>query len=228
MAKRRIPETDQGITGEFNTRAYDQMMRYLRDRGWMETRLIIKEGISSGLALEVGPGPGYLGLEWLSNTEGTALRGLDISEDMIAIAQRNAAEYGLTDRVKYVRGDARKMPFENKYFNAVFSNGSFHEWAQPVEILNEIARVLKPGGKYLISDLRRDMNPFVKWFLWIMTRPKEMRSGLVSSINASYTLAEAETLLLKTKLQGWQAKKNFLGIVISGQKVIRQCHEEGE
>jgi hypothetical protein len=63
MAKRRIPETDQGITGEFNTRAYDQMMRYLRDKGWMETRLIIKEGISSGLALEVGPGPGYLGLE---------------------------------------------------------------------------------------------------------------------------------------------------------------------
>ena len=228
MAKRRIPETDQGITGEFNTRAYDQMMRYLRDRGWMETRLIIKEGISSGLALEVGPGPGYLGLEWLRNTEGTTLRGLDISEDMIAIAQRNAAEYGLIDRVKYVRGDARKMPFEDGYFDAVFSNGSLHEWGQPVEILNEIAKVLKPGGKYLISDLRRDMNPFVKWFLWIMTRPKEMRSGLVSSINASYTLAEAETLLLKTKLQGWQAKKNFLGIVISGQKVIRQCHEEGE
>jgi len=228
MAKRRIPETDQGITGEFNTRAYDQMMRYLRDRGWMETRLIIKEGISSGLALEVGPGPGYLGLEWLSNTEGTTLRGLDISEDMIAIAQRNAAEYGLTDRVKYVRGDARKMPFENEYFDAVFSNGSLHEWGQPVEILNEIARVLKPGGKYLISDLRRDMNPLMKWFLWIMTRPREMRSGLVSSINASYTLAEAETLLLKTKLQGRQAKKNFLGIVISGQKVIRQCHEEGE
>jgi len=222
MAKRRIPETDQGITGEFNTRAYDQMMRRLRDKGWMETRLIIKQGISSGLALEVGPGPGYLGLEWLRNTEGTTLRGLDISEDMIAIAQRNAAEYGLTDRVKYVRGDARKMPFENEYFDAVFSNGSLHEWAQPVEILNEIARVLKPGGKYLISDLRRDMNPLMKWFLWIMTRPREMRSGLVSSINASYTLGEAQTLLFKTKLQGWQAKKNFLGIVISGQKVIRQ------
>jgi ubiquinone/menaquinone biosynthesis C-methylase UbiE len=220
MAKRRIPETDQGIMGEFNTRAYDQMMRYLRDRGWMETRLIIKEGISSGLALEVGPGPGYLGLEWLRNTEGTTLRGLDISEDMIAIAQRNTAEYGLTNRVKYVRGDARKMPFESEYFDAVFSNGSLHEWAQPVEILNEVARVLKPGGKYLISDLRRDMNPLMKWFLWIMTRPREMRSGLVSSINASYTLPEAQTLLFKTNLQGWRAKKNFLGIVISGRKPI--------
>jgi ubiquinone/menaquinone biosynthesis C-methylase UbiE len=220
VTRRRISETDHGITGEFNTQAYDQMMRRLRDKGWMETDLIIKEGISAGLALEVGPGPGYLGLEWLKKTENTNLRGLDISENMIAIAQRNAAEYGLTDRVKYVKGDARKMPLEDEYFDAVFSNGSLHEWAQPVEILNEIARVLKPGGRYLISDLRRDMNPIMKWFLWIMTGPREMRSGLVSSINASYKLPEAEELLQQTSLQGWQARKNFLGIVISGRKSL--------
>ena len=60
MVKPRISETDHGITGEFNTRSYDLMMRRMRDRGWMETKLIIKEGISSGLALEVGPGPAIL------------------------------------------------------------------------------------------------------------------------------------------------------------------------
>jgi ubiquinone/menaquinone biosynthesis C-methylase UbiE len=218
MVKPRIVETDQGITGEFNTQAYDQMMRRLRDKGWMETDLIIKEGISSGLALEVGPGPGYLGLEWLKKTQGTTLKGLDISEDMIALAQKNATEYGLTDRVNYVKGDARKMPFDNDHFDAVFSNGSLHEWAHPVEILSEIGRVLKPGGRYVISDLRRDMNPLMKWFLWIMTKPRAMRSGLVSSINASYILPEAEGLLAKTSLRGWHASKNFLGIVISGQK----------
>jgi hypothetical protein len=37
----------------------------MRDKGWMETDLILKLGIQHGLALEVGPGPGYLGLEWL-------------------------------------------------------------------------------------------------------------------------------------------------------------------
>jgi ubiquinone/menaquinone biosynthesis C-methylase UbiE len=194
------------------------MMRHLRDKGWMETDLIIKQGISAGLALEVGPGPGYLGLEWLKKTENTNLRGLDISDDMIAIAQRNAAEYGLSDRVNYVNGDARKMPLEDEYFDAVFSNGSLHEWAQPVEILNEIARVLKPGGRYLVSDLRRDMNPLMKWFLWVMTHPRQMRSGLVSSIDASYTLPEAESLLRQTRLHDWQIKKNLLGIVISGRK----------
>jgi ubiquinone/menaquinone biosynthesis C-methylase UbiE len=220
MVKPRIVETDEGITGEFNTQAYDQMMRRLRDKGWMETDLITKEGISSGLALEVGPGPGYLGLEWLKKTQNTSLKGLDISEDMIGLAQRNATAYGLTDRVNYVKGDARKMPFDDKHFDAAFSNGSLHEWAHPMEILNEIGRVLKPGGRYVISDLRRDMNPLMKWFLWINTQPKEMRSGLVSSINASYILPEAKDLLAKTSLPGWQASKNFLGIVISGQKPV--------
>ena len=218
MVKPRISETDHGITGEFNTQSYDLMMRRMRDRGWMETKLIIKEGISSGLALEVGPGPGYLGLEWLKNTKGTTIKGLDISDDMIAIARRNAKEYGLTDRVEYVKGDACKMPFEDAYFDAVFSNGSLHEWAHPEDILNEIARVLKPGGKYCVSDLRRDMNPLVKWFLWLMTQPKSMRSGLITSIKASYILPEIEAILSKTRLQGWQARKNVLGIVISGQK----------
>ena len=227
MVRPRIAETDHGITGEFNTQAYDQMMRRLRDRGWMETRLIIKQGISSGLALEVGPGPGYLGLEWLKNTQGTTLKGLDISEDMIGVAQRNATEYRLIDRVDYVKGDAQRMPFDNEHFDAVFSNGSLHEWAHPVEILDEIWRVLKQGGKYLISDLRRDMNPLMKWFLWIMTQPKEMRSGLVSSINASYRLPEVEHPLSETSLQGWHARKNVLGIVISGQKPVRRHLEWG-
>jgi len=220
MVKPRVPETDHGITGVFDTQTYDVMMRHLRDRGWIETKLVIASGISSGLALEVGPGPGYLGLEWLKNTKNTMLKGLDISDDMIAIAIKNASEYGVSDRVEYVKSDAQNMPFEEEYFDAVFTNGSFHEWAHPEENINEINRVLKPGGKYLLSDLRRDMNLVVKWFLWIMTKPKEMRPGLVSSINASYTLAEIEDVFYRTKLQDWHASKNMLGIIVIGQKPV--------
>jgi 16S rRNA A1518/A1519 N6-dimethyltransferase RsmA/KsgA/DIM1 with predicted DNA glycosylase/AP lyase activity len=111
MVKLRISETGRGITGEFNTQMYNIMMRNLRDKGWIETNLIIKEGISSGLALEIGPGPGYLGLEWLKKTTGTRLKALEISDDMIALAKANAIEYGLSDRVEYYQGDAQKCLF---------------------------------------------------------------------------------------------------------------------
>ena len=221
MVKPRISHTDHG-RGEFDTKNYDKMMRRLRDRGWiLQTRMIIGARISSGRVLELGPGPGYLGLEWLKHTQGTNLWGLDISEDMIAIAERNAREYNLTDRVKYVRGDAAKMPFESEYFDAVFSNGSLHEWANPEEILNEIARVLKPGGGYFVSDFRRDMNSLVKWFVWFMNHPKELRPELLESFDASYVIGEVEALLARTKLQGWHVRKKILGLAVSGQKPAR-------
>jgi ubiquinone/menaquinone biosynthesis C-methylase UbiE len=220
MIKPRISETDGGITGELETRAYDKMMRRMRDKGWLETKSIMQAEISSGIVLEVGPGPGYLGLEWLKNTDGTILKGLDISEDMIAIAERNAAEYGLEDRGTYVQRDACVMPFEDDYFDGVFTNGSLHEWAHPEAIITEISRVLKPGGNYCISDLRRDMSSFIKWFMWFVTRPKEIRPGLLTSIKASYIVPEIEAMLSKTQLQGWCVKGNIMGLVISGQKPL--------
>ena len=125
--------------------------------GWIETGDIIKHGITQSYALEVGPGPGYLGLEWLKQTQGTRLKGLDISPDMIALAEKNARDYGLTDRVEYVCSNAATMPFDDTTFDAVFTNGSLHEWATPRRTFDEIGRVLKPGGRVFISDLRRDI-----------------------------------------------------------------------
>ena len=58
MVRPRVVETEEGIQGEFDVDMYDQMMRRLRDKGWLEVNVILKAGISSGLGLEVGPGPG--------------------------------------------------------------------------------------------------------------------------------------------------------------------------
>jgi ubiquinone/menaquinone biosynthesis C-methylase UbiE len=218
VVKPRVIETTEGIQGEFDVVAYDRMMRRMRDRGWIETSEILKAGITDGVALEIGPGPGYLGLDWLSKTEETRLVGLEISANMIAMAQRNAQEAGLSERVNYVHGDACKMPFEDETFDAVFTNGSLHEWAEPLAIFNEIARVLKPGGRYCISDLRRDMNPLLKGLMWAFTRPKLMRAGLISSINAAYIEQELRELVAGSELARPEIKKNVIGLAVIGEK----------
>ena len=218
MVKPRVTETDQGIQGEFDVRIYDSMMRRMRDKGWIETDLILKAEIKQGLALEIGPGPGYLGLEWLKKTEGTSLKALEISPEMIMIAEKNAKDYGLEARVDYIEGNSQEMLFEDNMFDSIFTNGSLHEWAQPEKVFNEVYRVLKPRGKYCISDLRRDMNPLVKWFMKSVTKPKEIKPGLTSSINASYTVEEIEAILEGSNLKGYQVSKVTMGLIITGEK----------
>lgn len=221
MTESRKPQTDITEREGFFIGIYDDMTSGMLAGGWLKDQYlepIISAGITSGRVLEVGSGPGYLGLEWLRNTEGTSLKCLDIDENMIATARRHAAKYNMSHRVEYIKADAGKMPFQNDYFDAVFSNCSLHEWAVPGPILDEIHRVLRPGGRYCIIDLRRDVRPRVKQFLWAQTMPEEMRPTCLAAIDASYTLSEITAVLRETALQNWRVDKKFWGLVISGRK----------
>jgi ubiquinone/menaquinone biosynthesis C-methylase UbiE len=218
MTRARVPETEVGIQGGVTVETYDRMQRRLRDKGWIETGDIIKSGLSSGLALEIGPGPGYLGLEWLKNTEGTTLKALEISNDMIAIAERNAKLYGFSARATYIQGTGAKLPFEEETFDGVFTASSLHEWSDPRSTFLEIWRVLKPGGRLMISDFRRDMSPLVKGFLWLVAKPKEMRPGLFSSIHAAYTPAEIRSVLPERMQSSCNVVGGPMGLKIAGVK----------
>lgn len=218
MTKKRIPETGNGIQGEATVAAYNEMQRSLRDRGWIITKLLREHGISTGHSLEIGPGPGYLGLEWLKSTQATTLTGLDISPDMKELAAQNAVFYGLQDRATYKLGSCDRLPFSDGTFDSVFTNGSLHEWSNPRGAFGDIDRVLKPGGRYLISDLRRDINPLAYMFLWLGCRPGSMRAGLVSSIHASYTKSELRDLVAGTRLSGALIESQFVGNLIYGVK----------
>ncbi len=218
MVKERVPETDCGIQGEVNVTTYDQMQRNLRDKGYIETKDVIASGITSGHALEIGHGPGYLGLEWLKKTQGTRLTGLDISPDMTVLARRNAAEYGFSERTDYRGGEGNKLPFEDNTFDAVFTNGSMHEWVDPLGTFDEMVRVIKPGGRYFISDLRRDISAIMRWFLWLGTKPEYIRPYLFSSIDAGYIPSELKEMVKKTAMRNAQVHGNIVGVSITGVK----------
>jgi ubiquinone/menaquinone biosynthesis C-methylase UbiE len=218
MTKPRIPETDHGIQGEITVAQYNQMQRNFRDKGWIETKALMDSGITQSHALEIGHGPGYLGLEWLKQTKNTTLTGLDISPDMHALVERNAQEYGLTARTQYHLGNCDQLPFDDSTFDAVFTNGSLHEWANPQRAFDEIWRVLKPGGRYFISDLRRDMNGLMRGFLWLSVRPTAMRPGLLTSVQAAYTPHELREMTTATRLKNSEISGNLIGITITGEK----------
>lgn len=218
MVKQRVIETNEGIQGELDVEIFNEFAKVMRDKGWNNVDSFIAEGITKGTVLEIGPGPGLIGLEWLKKTQNAGLTALEISNTMIRIAKRNAEDYGFSDKVRYVNGNALEMPFEDGSFDGIFSNGSIHEWEKPVKVLNEIYRTLKQGGIFCISDMRRDVNPLIVKMIYASTKPKEIRPGFMSSLHAAYTVNEMTELLRNTEFQNFKVEKEFFGLKVTGKK----------
>ena len=62
------------------------------------------------------------------------------------------------------------------------------------------------------------MNIFIRWFLWFNTKPKGIRSGLITSINAAYTPSELRDLVKKTKLEKGLVSGNPFGLQLTALK----------
>jgi len=215
MLANRIIEANDGMQDESFGEMYKSYAEFMRNEGFYEIEAMLQTGITSGDILEVGSGPGLVGLEIAKKLPGSQLTGFDISQAMIKIAEINAAEYGIN--AKYILGNAMKMPFDDSSFDSVISNASMHEWEDPVPIFNEIYRVLRSGGHYCITDLHRDVDQR-KWKLIYNSTPENVRPSLAASFNASYTKDEVLEILGKSDLKNASIKNNFFSLCIYGCK----------
>ena len=116
----------------------------------------VAERLSSGSSvLEVAPGPGFFSIE-LAKLGDFRITGLDISETLVEIAKKNARDAGVN--IDFRIGNASAMPFEESSFDFVYCSAAFKNFSEPVEALNEMHRVLRPGCEALIVDLRKDVS----------------------------------------------------------------------
>ena len=106
--------------------------------------------------LDVAPGPGYFSIE-LVKLGACSVIGLDISHTFVEFARQKAAEAGVP--VDFRQGNASNMPFADDTFDFLLCRAAFKNFGQPVRALQEMCRVLKPGGGGLIIDLRHDASP---------------------------------------------------------------------
>ncbi len=105
--------------------------------------------------LEVAPGPGYLSIE-LAKRSRYEIVGLDISKSFVRIARENARKESVN--VDFQHGNASAMLFGDNSFDLVVCRAAFKNFTQPVEALDEMFRVLKPGGRAIVMDLRKDVS----------------------------------------------------------------------
>lgn len=105
-------------------------------------------------ARRVGP-PGYV-------------YGLDMTEEMLQLAEKNQAEAGLTN-VEFLKGEIESIPLPDNTVDVIISNCVINLSANKDSVLREAFRVLKPGGRFAVSDIVVDG-----------ALPKEVRDDLLA------------------------------------------------
>jgi ubiquinone/menaquinone biosynthesis C-methylase UbiE len=223
----RIPSVE-GIEDDEIAAAYAWVTR-MPQMHWIR-RLVISQATvlqDRGEAADLGCGAGQLVMELARKAPGLHVTGIDLSETMLADARQSAQQAGLEKRVDFRLGNVEQIPFPDQSVDLVISTVSLHHWADPVKVLNEIDRVLQPGGAYYIFDLRRDLYPPFYLLIWFATQfivPTALHQANepMGSRNASYTAHELAGLAQLSRLQGGQVTSGPLWVVLAGKKTVAE------
>lgn len=171
--------------------------------------------------LEVAPGPGFFAVE-LAKLRPYKIIGLDISETFVEIARANAAQANV--RVDFRLGNASRLPFADESFDFLFCRAAFKNFTEPQRALAEMYRVLRPSGKALIIDLRRDTSNEA-----VEQQINAMRLGTINSLltkltfrfmllKRAYTKREFERFISQTSFHDVRIREDLTSLEISLSK----------
>jgi len=181
-----------------------------------------REGIvkrARGSVLEIGLGSS-LNTKFYAHEQVTEITGIDPNESLLHIAAQNESPH--QGKINLIRAVSERLPFENNRFDSAVVTFSLCTIPEPVLALEEIKRVLRPGGDLHFCEHGLSDNPKVqKWQRWLEPLWKPLAGGchlkrdIFSLIRATgFKLHDHETMYVKNipKFIGYiykgSAKKN--------------------
>jgi len=133
------------------------VLSYGLDRRW-KRRLIGMAGLHRGArVLDLATGTGDLA--FLASAEGKTVVGLDITRRMLELA---AAKHAGSGGPRFIQGDMMALPFCAASFDVVTTGYGIRNVPELTPAIDEIARVLRPGGRFLSLDFDRPDNRVVR------------------------------------------------------------------
>jgi ubiquinone/menaquinone biosynthesis C-methylase UbiE len=165
--------------------------------------------------LEVAPGPGFASIE-LAGGGRHRVTGLDISRTFVDLAAKNAKAAGVN--VNFQHGNAAKMPFAENSFDFVVCRAAFKNFSEPVQAIAEMRRVLRPGCKGVIIDLRRDA-PMTEISNYVDKMGMSTINGLFTKftfrfmlLRRAYTVQEFQAMLDQAGFAHTSIDSNAVGL----------------
>lgn len=146
---------------------YDFLNHFLSagiDVGWRKKAIKQLRSIDPKLVLDVATGTGDMAILSCKILNAEKITGIDISEGMLEIGKKKIEKLGLQQQVELLKGDSETILFNNNSFDAVTVAFGVRNF-QDLELgLNEIKRVLKPGGKLVVLEFTKPNKPIIKNF----------------------------------------------------------------
>jgi ubiquinone/menaquinone biosynthesis C-methylase UbiE len=170
-------------------------------------------------ALDAGCGAGHTALAFAPHL--AEVVALDLTEAMLAQGRKLARDRGIAN-ITFQRGDVERLSFPDSSFDLVTSRYSAHHYPHPHVALAEFARVLKPGGAFLLVDVVAPDPPAQDTFLnaiELLRDPSHVRDHTVEQwqhmiASAGFAAEALHTWPLRLEFESWVARMNtpFLAI----------------
>ena len=154
---------------------------------------------SAGHVLDLGTGTALIPLELLRRQISVqSLLACDLSVEMLRIAVRHRQRSSNGSALIPAYCDARQLPVRTESMDVVISNSIIHHIPQPIEVLAEMKRILKPGGVLLIRDLMRpetadQVETFVQQYAG--EENEHQQQMFRQSLHAALTVEEVQDML---------------------------------
>lgn len=217
------------IAGMFDkvAKRYDLMNQIMTVGQLRKWRRAVRQALdlqpgSKVLDLAAGTGSSTAGLL----TEGVELVACDLSAGMIEVGKQRHPE------IKFVQANALALPFSDGHFDAATISFGIRNIPHTDKVLEELARVVKPGGRLVVLESSQLVNPLLargyRFYLGKILMPvagwfssdEAAYEYFIESVKDWYTQEELGQLM---RAAGWQQVKyrNFLGGVVAIHRAFR-------
>ena len=190
--KEKIQQMFDGIAPDYDR--LNHLMSLGVDRSWRRRALreiVDAERAQSILDIACGTGDFSLAIAGRMHPD-SRITGLDLSEGMLAVMRDKVAKAGLQDRIGCEQGDSEAMRFADASFDVVTIAFGIRNFAHREAALQEILRVLKPGGHLVILELSVPENRILRWgYNLYFKHFVPWIGGLISGDKAAYTYLPA-------------------------------------
>lgn len=180
-------------------------------------KAVEKAGVKVGsVAADLGAGSGFVTEELLKR--GAKVIAVDQAEQMLEIMRK---KFGSNAPVEYRLGEAEELPLQSGSVDAAFANMYLHHVEHPALAIKEMARILKPGGKLVITDLDEHHFEFLvteQHDRWMGFKREDVKRWF-EEVGLKNVIVESANAICSSQAQSATAQANVSIFLAYGEKV---------